>query len=464
MLRTLTPINYTILLLLVVSCRTLAPPIPEFYSESVTDIAPIVSRLNVDIELNIESLLAQAEESTPLIFKGSSGQCEGVSYTYEFSREPIVFSTSSSHLQTQIDGGFSLDITYCPLCISLFGNESCTVPRIYASCGINEKPIGYSMKYATKLGLSKNYDLSSKTVLKDFTIKDPCELTFLNYDVTEHVQLEIAKELKSMQTELDEKIEKLEVRKKIEDAWIGLQLPISIEPYGFLQINPKSFSTTELSYDGKIASFSLSLFFSPLISTEARPKDYVPLSEMSIEQRAEGFEITTDLEASYDSLSVLLTKKLAGDVVLIKNKKIVVRSLRIMGSQSDKLILKMEFDGFRKGAVYFVCRPSLDIETQELRLTDIEFEFKTKAILLKSAEWLIGNKIRNKIMEKSRLDMSENLNTLRATVENKLNGGLFPGIMVSSKIEKLTIRNILLGPTHLFVRTSLSGAVKISID
>ena len=123
-----------------------------------------------------------------------------MSYAYVFTRRPIAFATNARQLDTTISGGFSLDLNYCPLCITLWnGKESCTVPRIYASCGIGEPKRRYSMTYLTEVGLSKDYKFQAKTALKAFEIKDPCEVTFLKYNVTDKVKKEITKELKSMQ-------------------------------------------------------------------------------------------------------------------------------------------------------------------------------------------------------------------------------------------------------------------------
>ena len=465
MYRNLMFINGALLLFALMACKTIEPSLPEFSIQNRDKIEPEISRLNVDVEVNMNQMFEEAEKRTPLLFDGTSASCEGISYNYSFSREPISFSTSPLHLETKIDGGFSLDLSYCPLCITLWnGKESCTVPRIYASCGLNEKKRGYTMRYLTTLGLSKDYRLTAKTELKEFTIKDPCELTFLNYDVTERVEKEIEKELKTMQAKMDDDIESLEVKSEIEKAWKELQQSIPIAPYGFLQLNPLSFSTTDLSYDDQTAKFSLSLFFSPMITTEPATQSYQPLTEMIPKSRMEGFSILTDVSSSYDTLSSILTNEFKDEVISIKGKKIVVRNLRVIGCQSNKLVLRLEFDGFRKGRVYMICRPEMDIDQQVLTLRDIDFELKTKAFLLKSAEWLLSNRIRNEITKKVKIDMSESLNLLLSTMESRLNRPLAPGVNLHSNLDDLRLNALVLGKTHLYIRTRLTGKVKIVID
>ena len=458
-------INCVLLLFVLMACKTIEPSLPEFSIQNRAQIEPEVSRLNVDVEVNMSGMFAEAEKNTPLLFDGTSSSCEGISYTCKFSRDPISFSTSPTQLETRIDGGFSLDLSYCPLCITLWdGKESCTVPRIYASCGMNEKKRGYTIRYLTTLGLSKDYKLTSKTELEEFTIKDPCELTFLNFDVTERVQKEIEKELKTMQAKMDDDIEAIEITSTIEKAWKELQQSIPIAQYGFLQLNPLSFSTTDLRYEDQIAKFSLSLFFSPMITTEPVTKPYQSLTQMIPKTRMEGFSILTDVASSYDTLSSILTNEFKDEVISIKGKEIVVRNLKVIGCQSNRLVLRLEFDGFRKGKIYMVCRPEMDIDQQVLTLKDIDFEIKTRAFLLKSAEWLLGNRIRNEIAKKAKIDMSENLNSLLATIESKLNAPLAPGVNVLSNLDELRLNSLVLGKTHLYIRTKLTGKVKIAIE
>jgi len=458
-------INCASLLFIAMACKTIEPSLPELSIQNRAQIEPEVSRLNIDIEVNMKGMFAEAEKSTPLSFEGSSSSCEGVSYTYAFSRKPLTFSTLPTQLETKIEGGFSLNLSYCPLCITLWnGKESCTVPRIYASCGVNEKKRGYSMRYLTTLGLSNDYKLTAKTKLEEFKIKDPCELTFLNYDVTERVEKEIEKELKVMQAKMDEDIASIEVKSKIENAWKELQKSIPIEPYGFLQLNPSSFSTTDLRYEDETAKFTLSLFFSPEITTDNHSKPYEELKEMIPNERLEGFSILTDVASSYDTLSSILTNEFKDEVISIKGKEIVVRNLKVIGCQSDRLVLCLEFDGFRKGRVYMVCRPVVDAKMQLLTLEDIDFEIKTKAFLLKSAEWLLGNRIRNAIEKKAKIDMSESLNSLLKTIEDRLNQPLASGVNVHSKLNELRINSLVLGKTHLYIRTQMNGEVKIVIE
>ena len=106
----------------------------------------------------------------------------------------------------------------------------------------------------------------------------------------------------------------------------------------------------------------------------------------------------------------------------------------------------------------------MNLETQVLSLTEVDFDIKTKALLLKSAEWLLGNKIKNEIEQEAKIDMSEKLNSLRNTLEDKLNGELVSGINIKSRFDELRVSDVLLSDTHLYVRANLTGSLTVGIE
>ena len=67
-------------------------------------------------------------------------------------------------------------------------------------------------------------------------------------------------------------------------------------------------------------------------------------------------------------------------------------------------------------------------------------------------------------MEKSKIDMSSNLNMLITTLESKLNGEVYPGVNVYTKLDLLRINKIFLGPKRLYVRTNITGNINVDIN
>ena len=147
-----------------ISCKSVEASFPDLDRREMEEIKPVESVMNIVMEINLAPFLNEAEKNTPKIFTGNTSQCEGVSYDYNFRRDKIQFSTSDKAINYALNGDFSLKLNYCPLCVTLWnGKSSCTVPRLYGSCGIDEPRLKYSLGYKTSIHLNKNYTLGSKT-------------------------------------------------------------------------------------------------------------------------------------------------------------------------------------------------------------------------------------------------------------------------------------------------------------
>ena len=446
------------------ACRTIEAYLPELQHAEAEALTPKESIMSIELQINMAPVLNLVEKSTPKTFTGAKTVCEGVSYNYDFKRKPIVFSTSSNEVNYTLKGDFSLKLNYCPLCVSLLGKSSCTVPRIYGSCGIGEPRRRYSMTYGTSIKLNKDYSLSSQTRLKNFQINDPCEITFINIDVTNKVKAEVENELKAMESKIDKEISAIDVKSKVDSVWMALKKPIELGSYGYLFMNPNRIAISDLRYNDKEALFNLNLFFSPFISTQKQEMINNNLSDMPDYNQVSGFDITADLNASYDSLSSLLKKEFYNYEILIKGREFIIKDLSIIGASEGKLVFKVSFDGHRNGIFYLIGTPVLDEENQILSFEDIDFEIKTKSFLLKSAQWIMSKSLIHQIKAKSSIDLSQKLSAVKSQLMGKLNGKIHDGVMAETSINDLRIMNLLLSSKSITIRTSIIGDLKVTLD
>jgi len=438
---------------------------PDLDRREMEEIKPVESVMNIVMEINLAPFLNEAEKNTPKIFTGNTSQCEGVSYDYNFRRDKIQFSTSDKAINYALNGDFSLKLNYCPLCVTLWnGKSSCTVPRLYGSCGIDEPRLNYSLGYKTSIQLNKNYTLGSKTNLTHFKIIDPCEITFANYDVTGRVKTEVKKELIALQKNIDKEIKGIEIKAKINSTWEALQTPIGMSSYGFLYLNPKSLALSGIRYRDQKAFFSMNVFFSPLISTAPLNFPEKPLKEMVKYQPMSGFDIIADVRASYDSLSSILTQEFYNKEINVKGRPIVIKELNLVGTQENRLVLSMKFEGFKKGIIYLIGTPQLNIEKQTIEFEHVDFDIKTRNLLLKSSQWLMSKKIIEEIQDKAIIDMSSSINEVKKRLKNELSKEIVEGVRTESHIAEIKVLKVVLSTDYLAVRSNLKGDLKILID
>ena len=451
-------------LLVLFGCSSIEAAFPELESEPAEPFSPELSVMNVQLEVDMSPFLKMLENETPRSFKGGKSLCEGVSYDYDFNRSEIEFATLRNEVNYTIRGGFGLELNYCPLCVTLFGVSSCSVPRIYGSCGIDEPRRRYAMKYGTKLKLNNDYRLSSSTKLKSFKIQDPCEITFMKFDVTEKVKKEIQNELKSMAKKIDRQISEIDLKSKMDSAWSILSQPLSIDQYGFLYINPQSVSVSDLTYRHMTAFFNLNLFFAPILTTNKEAVFQSKLGQMEDHSRVDGFNIIADIQMGYDSISSLLTKHLYDTEIPLKNKTLLVKELSVVGSNDGRLIFRVAFEGFRKGTIYLTGVPQIDSANQTLDFSGLDFEIKTRSLLLKSSQWLLNNKIINEIKQKAKIDLSAKFTEAKVNLKEKLSGEIQDGIYTKTKFKDIRISKLLLTSKQITIRTNLTGNLKIIID
>ena len=84
------------LAIVVVSCKTISVVAPTHSTIVAPPIKQSASSLNIPIEIEMRGYLKMIEEALPKKFIDSVYQCEGISFSYVFEREPIDFKPASS--------------------------------------------------------------------------------------------------------------------------------------------------------------------------------------------------------------------------------------------------------------------------------------------------------------------------------------------------------------------------------
>lgn len=452
-------------LLLFSSCKTIQPVAPVESIKPIPEVGDVFSTISIPIEISLKSQLDEVEKSLPKSFDGSQEQCEGVSYEYKFYREPIDFKLKNESIYYELDGKFQIKLNYCPSCIGLFGKESCSVPRIYASCGMNGEPMRkVTVAYNSEISLATNYKFQSKTELKKFQIHDPCEITVFKYDVTDKLKKEVKKELQKLEKDIDKQIESINVKTQLNDTWNQLNKSIPIDKFGFLYLNPKAISMSELEFENKKVKLDLNLRIAPFVLTNPTDIPKTSLPDLEVYQKENGLNMTLDIRASYDSLSSFVNNTFEGYVFNLKNKKISVQQVEIFGTQDSKMILKMTFDGSKKGSIFLTGTPQLDAENQKLSLSNVEFDLKTKSLLLKSAKWLFNERILEEIKKKAIFDLIPLIYEAKETINKELNTTLTKGVYLNGSIKDILVKDLFLDSKNLILRTNFKGELKLKIE
>jgi hypothetical protein len=448
-----------------VSCKTISVLAPVHSTIAPPPIKQAVSSLNIPVEIEMKSYLKMTEEALPKKFIDSIFQCEGVSFSYVFIREPIDFKFKNSSIYYEVDGKFELKLNYCPKCHEFWDKGgACTIPRVFASCGAGSEAMRrVKVAYTTDISLGENYKFKAKTELKKFNILDPCKITLFKYDATPEVEKQVTKQLVALEDDIDKQVEALDVKSSLKDVWAELQKGLPISTYGFLYLQPKSIGISELEFRNNKVFLDLHLSVYPFVSTEAQKQNKIALPPLERFSGASGFNLNLDIRASYDSLSSFINAQLIGKEFDFNGKKISVRGMKISGAQNQKLVFKMDFDGAKKGAVYFSGTPLLETLTQKISLKELDFDVQTKSVLIKAAKWMFNKRIMEELEKNTVFELVTLLNEAKKNIVEALNMEITKGVKMSGSVNKLSLQEIYLDKSHLLLRSKLLGTVKIKM-
>ena len=181
-----------ILFIVLSACKTIAidPPAPEFkVIEEISATEP--SFIIIQTELALKPYLTEVDQGLDMKFSGGESPCEGIQYKYRFEREPLSFEFKDKQVLCDIKGKFDLNLSYCPKCQDVFGDERCLIPRVTASCGVGEPKRRVHISYSSNIGITENFALKSQTKLKELRLIDPCKITVFQYDATSTIEKEV---------------------------------------------------------------------------------------------------------------------------------------------------------------------------------------------------------------------------------------------------------------------------------
>jgi len=447
------------------SCRQIKPVAPNVTVAKPGPAKQEASVINIPIQVELKQYFKDADKSVPTTFEGKEEVCEGTSYSYSFQRNPIEFKGKGKELQFDIQGKYALKMNYCPQCTNLFKESgNCIVPRIYASCGVNESMRRVAISYASAFEIRPDYTLKSITRLKEVIPTDKCEVTVFSFDATDQLMKEVKSSLKLLAADIDKEISTTDIRTEVEKAWKTMVKPLKVDRYGYLYIHPSKISVSDMKFTGSTLNFSLALEAYPRMQLEKSPASFPPLPPLSEYPKNTGFNINLDLAGNYDSLSTLLSGELKGKEIMLKKNRIIIDSAKIFGASDHQLSFEIAFSGKRSGIIYLVGTPTFNPQKQEISFPDLTFDLDTRNALLKSAKWLFNDKITHTIRNAAIYNLSALLKDAATRLELELNRKIDEKTVLEGKMGHVRVESIYPLQTELLIRTNLQGQIKLSVE
>jgi Domain of unknown function (DUF4403) len=108
-----------------------------------------------------------------------------------------------------------------------------------------------------------------------------------------------------------------------------------------------------------------------------------------------------------------------------------------------------------------VGKPLIDVATQTLYFEDLDFDIKSKNVLLGSANFLLHKPLLNKIKEQATYPLTEQLAAAKATIQQTLNDyPISENVFLKGKLNNLILDNIYLGKDYMSVFINADGTLQ----
>ncbi|BDG10862.1 DUF4403 family protein [Anaeromyxobacter paludicola] len=383
-----------------------------------------------------------------------------VGIKYALTRAPIQLALDGPRLAAAVTASYQAEA--CLKSPLSFGGQSC--PRV-ASCGIGERPRAVRLELRSEASWSPDWRLATRSRF-DVTYPDPCQVTFLHYDVTPHLDGYLRPQLAKAAADLDARVARAaDLRARAEEAWKRLAQPIPLPGNAFLLLHPRAAHVSPLSGRGLSVDFTVGLTARPVVHLGAPPAEPPPaLPRLEVSQgAAPGFHVALDGRIPYAEANRQLAGQLSGKSFDAGGHTVTVRDLSVSGAGGLAVVKAHVASGPIEGDLYLVGRPVYDPATATISLADLDYSLETRDALSAGLEWLLRGTLLEKLREKGRFAVGPRLEALRSQVETGLNRTLAPGISLSAQVRSLRPVAVQAAEDALVARVEAEGQAKLLV-
>ena len=457
--------------LLAFSCSNRLIPDKPFLSKTSFKMDSLPeSEVSIPIQVNMKPLYQLAEKNVDTVFTSPHWPDDWISidcanrYKYQFRRGPLQFSAAGNAMNLGFTGYYKI-IGSTRVCL---GNTVVSPWTPACRCGFDEGERKVNVGFVNTVQVLNNYKLNLTITRQEPVPVDKCTVCFFGADITNQVMKGLKDELDLAKKAIQDSFGVVDIKPQVQQLWNKLNSSYNLYGLGWLKINPQKIRFTRLFARNDSLNIFLGMTAKPVISFEKSNDLLTLVPEIDNLIAKPGFNIFLDAVLNYDSLSTIINTQLKGkefDLTSGKSKKvIVVDDCRIYGTGNEKLIIKMSFSGSNSGIAYFTGKPFYDVSKKMIEVRDIDFDVKTKNLLLKSADWLFNKRITNEITRVSRFDLSTYVDSAKILINRQLNAEWIKGVKSAGTINDLRIAGFYPLTEYFIIRSNASGDLQIKVD
>jgi hypothetical protein len=438
-------------------------------SRVVIDSLP-ESQIDIPIQINLRTIYTFAERNVDTVFSSPNYPNDWIEadcatrYKYRFRRSPLKMAMNGSTLYLSFLGYYQV-IGSTRACV----NGTILSPWTPSCrCGVDETERRVNVGFTSTFKLLPNHVLNTKIICEEPQALDKCTVCFWGQDVTTNIMEGLKSALVLSKKEMEASFGRISLRGYMQQAWNLLNEVYTIPNVGYLSLHPKKLRMQNINAQNDWLKINIGISASPVISFSRPETTSSAVPDLTQVNHPEGFNIYLEAALQYDSLSKILNSYLENkrfDVSdgLIK-KHIIIKEVSVSGNERGSLLIRVDFSGSYNGSVFFAGTPVYNPEKRAIEVHNLDYDLKTKSLLLKTAKWLYTKRISKELKKYTYFELTDYYTTASSALNSWLNQEWTRGVKGSGSISDLRLTEVHALPEHLLIRSNCAGKLSVMVS
>jgi hypothetical protein len=139
----------------------------------------------------------------------------------------------------------------------------------------------------------------------------------------------------------------------------------------------------------------------------------------------------------------------------------VIKKVDVGATSDRKLSIKIDFTGSKKGTFILTGTPMINMEKQTISIPDIDYDIRTKDIVLSVGEKLFRNRIITSLKEKSVVDLPALIQNNRGQIDAQFNRAVTNKFLMRGYLQDVRITGLVLGANQLRLQTLIRANLQL---
>lgn len=327
--------------------------------------------------------------------------------------------------------------------------------------------------FATAIELKSDWKLSSSTKIVSYkwTRRPTIKILGQNMSVGFVADILIKRNKEDITKQLDETIsENLPLPVYMQELWSDLQKPIPVSTNGYnawILTQPEGVSCTPIrGLSNKIkTTIEIDTKVDVYVGKEPKKRYNQKLPLLNIQPTlSDNLDLQLLADMPYTMMDSVASSFLVGQTFGEGRKEISVDSIAFYAG-GDKLVIALKVSGFINGQLYLEGVPYFDTENVEIRIRDVDYQVKSKNVLVKIVNLFYKKGMKKLIEEKMVINLKEEFFLVKELGNSELfDSKMIPGVKVNGRISDINVNDIFITRESLKIAMEIIGKLHVSME